>query len=65
MMYDTLAIIFITYLLGVVSSLLLVRYGFNLGSKTLYQQKQNLPPEGVDNVLMEQSNTYEADEFEG
>jgi hypothetical protein len=39
----------------------LIRYGFGLGSKTLYQQKENLPPQGVDNIEMEQARTDEGD----
>lgn len=64
MMDNSIAIFIAGFLLGVISCWVLIRYGFNLGSKQLYQQKENLPPKGVDMPYMEQSSTAEAEDIE-
>lgn len=58
---NDIAIFVLGFLLGVISCWVLIRYGFNLGAKQLYQQKENIPPKGVDMVPMEQSSTEEED----
>jgi len=58
---NEIAIFLAGLFVGVISSLLLIRYGFNLGAKTLYRQKEDLPPKGVDMPVMEQAYTEEED----
>jgi len=61
-MYDTIAILVGGFFLGVISSWILIRYGFNLGARQLYEQKEGLPPKSIDMPVMEQSQTEDEEE---
>lgn len=60
--WNTVAVLFFGYVLGVVSTWLFMRYGINLASRLIFQVKEDMPPEGA--KPMEQEYTDQEEEEE-
>jgi hypothetical protein len=51
-------------IIGLISSLILIRYGIGLGTRIVYRTKENLPVFGKDEMPVEQTHTGSYDEVE-